>query len=399
MYPGPASNHGPSTATGVTISDTDILQENLPHGVTFLSASGTGETAFDTTNGIWDIGSLDAGTTETLIITLSVDSSAADNLQISNTASLSTVNESQIDTTDGNDSQTVTTSVERQVDITVSKTDNADIIVAGSGHGNLVYTITATNAGPSTATGVTISDTDILQENLPIGMTLESATGTNGTEFDAASGTWTIESLNAGAAETLTVTLTVDPLAADGVRFSNTARLIAVNETDISPDNNSDTEQTAIGEQVDIVLTAREDSPRAVAGSGTGNIVHSIVVRNDGPSNASGLTVDIPGLTSALPDGIALVSEAATSDTTFDPATGIWHIGSLPGGQSRTLMLTFTAGSNTADDLPLTTTAVVSAVDQPESDIANDVASVTTTVSRQADISVTKSHNTSPVIV
>ncbi|MES2286471.1 MAG: ice-binding family protein [Bacteroidota bacterium] len=90
----------------------------------------------------------------------------------------------------------------------------------------IVFTIVATNLGTDNGTGVEV--TDILQS----GYTYVSSTITAGT-YDPLTGVWTIDSLDNGASETLTITVTVN---ADG-NFVNTA-IIYGTETDLNMANN-----------------------------------------------------------------------------------------------------------------------------------------------------------------
>ncbi|MES2141015.1 MAG: ice-binding family protein [Bacteroidota bacterium] len=90
----------------------------------------------------------------------------------------------------------------------------------------IVFTIVATNLGTDNGTGVEV--TDVLQS----GYTYVSSTITAGT-FDPTTGVWTIDSLDNGASETLTVTVTVN---ADG-NYVNTA-IIYGTETDLNMANN-----------------------------------------------------------------------------------------------------------------------------------------------------------------
>ena len=61
------------------------------------------------------------------------------------------------------------------------------------------------------------------------------------------------------------------------------------------------------------------------------NVVFTIVVTNDGPSDATGVTV-----TDLLPSGYSYVDSTVTQGS-YDPVTGIWDVGELAGGASATL--------------------------------------------------------------
>ncbi len=97
---------------------------------------------------------------------------------------------------------------------------------------NVIFTIVATNNGPSNATGVVV--TDLLQT----GYTFISSTTTEGT-YNALTGIWNIGSLNNGASEVLTITALVN---ATGV-YTNTASITA-NEIDIDIVDNVSTIET-----------------------------------------------------------------------------------------------------------------------------------------------------------
>src|SRR3989442_928312 len=63
-----------------------------------------------------------------------------------------------------------------QADLSITKTDNPDPVNAGA---TLTYTVTVTNGGPSTAANVQVTD------NLPAGVTFQSASGTGWTCMQA----------------------------------------------------------------------------------------------------------------------------------------------------------------------------------------------------------------------
>src|SRR3989441_7434275 len=66
-----------------------------------------------------------------------------------------------------------------QADLSITKTDNPDPVNAGA---TLTYTVTVTNGGPSTAANVQVTD------NLPPGVTFQSASGTGWTCVQAGGG-------------------------------------------------------------------------------------------------------------------------------------------------------------------------------------------------------------------
>ena len=77
----------------------------------------------------------------------------------------------QVDDTPANNTATATTPVVASTDLGVTKTGPSRVTAGGA----VAWTIVATNAGPSTATGVTVTDP------IPAGATVTSATPTQGT--------------------------------------------------------------------------------------------------------------------------------------------------------------------------------------------------------------------------
>ncbi|MCJ7635296.1 Mur ligase domain-containing protein, partial [Candidatus Bathyarchaeota archaeon] len=111
------------------------------------------------------------------------------------------------------------------------------------------------------------------------------------------------------------------------------------------------------------------------------NVVYTVVVTNNGPTNASGVVVDEP-----LPAGLSYVSSAATQGS-YNSGTGKWTVGSLVVGAKATLTLTATVNNAGA----ITNTATVSS-DQPDGVAGNNTAS--TTINRPvSDIPLTSGWN------
>src|SRR5262249_55806486 len=103
----------------------------------------------------------------------------------------------------------------------------------------LTYTVTVTNNGPGTATGVIMTDT------LLSGVTLVSATPSQGSCSGTSSVSCSLGTLTNGASATVTIIVT--PSAPGGV--SNTAT-VSANESDPVSSNNSATAVTTVNAPV-----------------------------------------------------------------------------------------------------------------------------------------------------
>src|SRR5262249_51637541 len=147
------ANAGPSDAQAVSFTDA------LPAGTTFVSDATTSGPAFTFTNP--PVGSngtvggtlatLAAGQSSTFTIVVKVGADVADNTPLSNTASASSAT---ADPNGLNNSATNTTTVHTLADLQVTKSGPATVI-AGT---DLTYTIGLSNAGPSDAHNLMLSD-------------------------------------------------------------------------------------------------------------------------------------------------------------------------------------------------------------------------------------------------
>ena len=145
------TNFGPSSASSVVVTDA------LPAGVVFVSASGGGANTSGVVN--WNLGALASGQTSNLTVTVTAPASGT----LTNVASVSspTADTNLLD----NVTPPVITTVALLADLQIGKTAPANVFAAS----NLTYTISVTNAGPSSASSVVVTDA------LPAGVTFVSA--------------------------------------------------------------------------------------------------------------------------------------------------------------------------------------------------------------------------------
>lgn len=188
---------------------------------------------------------------------------------------------------------------------------------------NVVFTLVATNNGPSTSNATVVTDL------LPLGYTYVSSTPAAGTSYIPLTGTWTIGPLANGASSTMTITATVNPVGP----YINTAVITGL-EIDPVPGNNTSSITPVPVATSDRSIVKTIDIANPPVGS---NVVFTLVATNNGPSTGTGITV-----TDLLPAGYTYVSSLPALGTTYVPGTGLWTIGTLANGLSSTLAITAT---------------------------------------------------------
>lgn len=288
------TNDGPSTADSISVSD------QLPAGLTDVTATGTGWTC-TTAPFVCSRASLAPGAAPTITVEATVSSGVPGGTVLTNTATVSTVTPGDA-LGDNEDDADVTTTT--SADMTLVKT-HTGTPVAGS---TFTFELTATNDGPSDAQGpITIDD------HLPVGMTFRSANDAWSCVASAASnsGQDVFCTLVAGGPVAAgdsapTLAMLVD-VASDqsGVVLVNTAEVDAAT-TDPDTDNNTDTDTVTPTDEVDLSITKSHTGPVEVGE----RLTFTIGVHNDGPSEARDVVV-----TDTLPTGLTLVSAAGTGWT------------------------------------------------------------------------------------
>lgn len=148
---------------------------------------------------------------------------------------------------------------------------------------------------------------------------------------------------------------------------------------------------------IDIDVAVTESIEPVIAGSGVGNLTHTVTVTNNGLSEATGVAVTE---VLALPAGVSIES-ITPSVGAYDPATdptSTWTVGSLAGGASETLTVVLTVDASAeAGTEVITSTATVSALDQVDSDLSNNSSVVGTDVAREVDLAVVMTESVDPV--
>src|SRR5580765_3572136 len=320
-------NGGPDDATGATLDDP------LPGATTFVSISSPANWSCTTPN-VGAGGSVQctnpsfpAGSNVDFTLTVKVDPGATPGSFITNTA---TVSSSTPDETDENNSSTTSSQVTGGSDVQVTKTTPNEFAVADT---DVTYTITVTNNGPDTASGVSFKDS--LDNGVPPSpMTFVSFTFPPGWSCGVPSTTTTcsIASLPANNPQVFTFKAHIPNGTAPGTIYTNT-----VNESSSSPDPKSE------NNTVSVTTTVVDNADLTVSKTHTGTFTqddkgrtYKITVSNVGQFPTLGLVT----LSDSLPAG--LIARSFSGDG--------WTCGSIPAnGTPGPATLTCTRSDSVAD--------------------------------------------------
>ncbi len=261
------SNAGPNNASNVMLSDT------LPANSAFVSAMPSQGMCPAPAGGILtcNLGGLASGANANVMVVVTPGAAAVPS--ITNTASASA---SEVDTNPADNTNIAQmTAVTPVANLSVTKTDAPDPIQLGSG--NITYTITVANAGPSAAASVVLTDT------LPAGVTFVSAT----MPCTQAMGTVTcnLGTINSGANTVITVIIT--PTASG--TLNNTATVTGAT-MDPAAANNTALASTMVNvaQALDFSISASPTLINVVGGQ-TGRITVTITPIGGSFTNAIGL--------------------------------------------------------------------------------------------------------------
>ncbi len=310
-------NDGPSDATNLVVTDV------LASGYDLISVSTTNGT-YNSVNGSWTIGSLASSASETLTITVDVLPTG----NYSNTAELTGLTETDIDSTPGNnseaedDQQTVTPVPLPLSDLLLRKSVDKLSPFVGE---DVIFSINLTNLGPSDVTGVQVMDL------LPSGYTYVSNSRTAGT-YNPTTGIWELNNvIPDGVTETLNIVATVNPT---GDYFNVTEVVSSSNDDPNSTPNNNnvfENDQDNAGTipipAADMTLNKTVDNEFPDVSE---TITFTLTLTNEGPSDAFALVVE-----DVLPSGYTYVSD--NSGGFYDIDSGLWNVGNLTAGSNAAL--------------------------------------------------------------
>ena len=201
-------------------------------------------------------------------------------------------------------------------DLAVTKTvDNPTPNVGDT----ITFTVDVSNDGPDPATDVELTDAFPTAGLQIVG----TPTVTQGT-YDQATGVWDIGTVLAGSAnkQTLTIQALVLEPAVNTIPAAqtNTAEITNATEPDPNPGNNRD-DATETPKYADLGIKKTTSNPTPNVGD---TVTYTVSLFNLGTSAATGVKV-----TDAFPANVTFLG-ATPSVGTFDSATGIWDVGTVP---------------------------------------------------------------------
>ena len=354
------SNAGPSDAQNV------ILTDNISPILTGVEFSVDGGATWNPWTGSYNIGTLASGSFRTILIRGTVNPSATGS--IINTAN---VNSTTPDSNPDNNTSTIETEISTgpSADISVIKTASPNPVAAGS---LLTYTVVVSNAGPSEAENVVLTD------NVSPILTGVEFSIDGGITWNPWTGSYNIGTLTDGASRTILIRGTVNPSATGSI--VNTA-IVSSTTPDPNPNNNTWTITTGISTatsaDISVVKTATPTSVKV------GDLLtYTIVVSNAGPSNAENVIV-IDNVSSSLTG----VEFSIDGGLTWNPWTGSYNIGILANGVSRTILIRGIVNS-TASGCIANAANVISTT--PDPNLLNNISTICVEFNECADVSVVK---------
>jgi uncharacterized repeat protein (TIGR01451 family) len=358
------SNAGPSTARSVTVTDA------LPAQITPTLASPTPACSLSGQGVTCDLGDLLPGTSRTLRIEGTVDPAFTGTL--SNTA---VAESATADPVQASNRSTADTTIFANADLVLEKTQSPNPVIAGE---PVTYTIDVVNRGPSSATGVVVTDP------VPADVTIDGLMPAPACSRTLQDVTCALGTLAPGEHRSVTVQGTVAPAHAGAL--TNAANVTA-DTIDPVPANNQDSTTSDADAAADLSVTKLGPLDPVRAGE---LVRYDLTLTNNGPSTALDVEVD-----DVLPDGLIFVSGEPTAACTRIGQPIHCKLASLaPGATETGVIIARVDPGYTGDSIANTVRAHSDTLDP---DPSNDVATATTQVRQDADLSITKFEDVDPV--
>ena len=289
-------NNGKSTATDVYVT------EKLSDIVVVTKATGDG--SWNNGTKVWHIDSIDSNKAATLTLTVLVVKDG----NVTN-AVVATAKENQTEV----ETNATNVTADPDVKLDIVKEVISDNVYVGD---TIVYTITVTNNGKSTATDINV--TEKLSNLVIVKDAVGDGSWNNGTNV------WHIDSIDSNKAATLTLTVLV-------VKEGTVTNAVVAS----AKENNTEIESNAtnVTANPDVRLDVVKQVANITAVTVGDHIVYTITVTNKGKSTATDVNV-----IEKLSDFVVVTS--AIGDGSWNNGTKVWHIDSIDSNKAASLTLT-----------------------------------------------------------
>ena len=257
----------------------------------------------------------------------------------------------------------------RSADLALSSQTSAAQVVVGE---SFTYTVQLTNSGPDEADNVVLSDP------APAGVTFNSCSSTVGDcTISGGAASLSLASLPNGGTVTVTIQATLNPTASDGTAIVNNPS-VTTSTPDPDTSNNSGSAGSStitVQNKSDLVVTT--NSSLTVVNFG-GTLVYSVTVTNQGPFQASAVTLVDPIPAQSIFVSMNSGGASCTAPAPAQVGTVTCNFGDMASGASTTVSFTVRI-SQPPVPASVTNTAVVSSPNF-DPNPANNSASVKTLV-------------------
>ncbi|MEA3066558.1 MAG: hypothetical protein QOJ27_3019, partial [Sphingomonadales bacterium] len=373
-------------AKNATVVDT------LPEGWTYLPGSATVDgTAVEPTVGAgkpqtltWTVASLAAGGEAKILFQAIPSQGTTDGL---NGAVVKAEDEGGFKGGEGDpyeDSDTASALIV-EPEFKVEKTPDGATAIAGT---EATYTIKVTNIGSGKASApITVKDQLGPEQEiagpgtLPAGVTFVSVNPTTGLGGQAIE--WTVTSLEVGESVEIPVPVKVPSEDDEGATIKNTAEV----ESPQAPPSTPDEGHFVIHREADLAIEKKADRSNIVGGE---SMTYTLTAKNLGPSDATGVTVTdkIPAGTTFIKSTEPACTFAAEVVTCLDPV--------LEAGKEVEFEVEVEVESGRLT--PIVNTAKVTR-NEEDPEPGNDEKTIETTIGGTADLSISKTGPTQPVLL
>jgi uncharacterized repeat protein (TIGR01451 family) len=307
------SNFGPSDAIGVVLTDL------LPAGVSLVSVQPSQGSCAGTATISCALGTVAVGGD------VAVEVQVIPNLPGSLTDTASVTSAMQDPDLSNNDASVTVTVPGPAADLALTLAANPHPVMVGQ---VLTYTLNVSNAGPSDASDVTLTDL------LPAGVTLVSVQPSQGSCAGIATLSCSLGMVAAGG--DASVVIQVIPNQAGGI--TDTASVTSgLNDPDLTNNDATVTVVAYTGQEptADLSLTKRASAVQASVGA---TFIYELTISNAGPDNATGVLV-----TDTLPAELIFVSVTSTQGNCSGTDTILCDLGTLANGASAVVTITVQA--------------------------------------------------------